>query len=585
VNEGMITFDPLVPVWLLVLLFVPATAFFLWTEWRRKLRFRSLRFVAVFTLMLMLAAIFLQPYTNLIKTDRTLLLTPGYSSEVIDSLISAHPGMRIMHTPGTEPHNNSQSLNSYFELTELQGSIHFVAGEGLPLHALALLHKKHFAFVPGRRPYGIIDLSIATQMMVNRQSTITGTFRNISEKTSIVLVGPGGKEDSVMITGHGTTSFDLSFTPRQTGKQLYTIAVEDGQGNVHEEKFPILVDDFLPLKALVILSYPTFETTFLKNFIGSKGNKIVMRSQLSRNNFGYEYVNHQALRFSTLTKSILDEFDLLIADRASLESLSNSESMALKQSIHDGLGLLPIHDQPPKKKTQDNFFPFRTVSVRGDTTTISEDSKRYTLPVLPFRVLNEAPVQTVLRNESGILSGYTLSGKGKIAFQLAQQTFRLMLAGDSVTYGNLWSPLLSRIARSQDQSATVEFTNAFPYYVDEPIHLKLISGGEAPTLTADSVRIPLREDIMLDDVWHATIWPNSAGWHELQIGNRTIDYYVSKSTEWRSMALENQMTENDLSGDQADVVGERREKKRVPSLLFYAILLVAAGFLWLAPKL
>jgi hypothetical protein len=51
------------------------------------------------------------------------------------------------------------------------------------------------------------------------------------------------------------------------------------------------------------------------------------------------------------------------------------------------------------------------------------------------------------------------------------------------------------------------------------------------------------------------------------------------------MALENQMTENDLSGDQADVVGERREKKRVPSLLFYAILLVAAGFLWLAPKL
>ncbi|HEX6892309.1 MAG TPA: hypothetical protein VF141_16495 [Chryseolinea sp.] len=581
----MITFDPSVPIWLLVLLFVPATAFMLWTEWRRKLRFRTLRFVAVFTLMLMLAAIFLQPYNNVIKTDRTLLLTPGYTSQLIDSMIKKHPGMRVMHTPGTEPYKDSQALNSFFELTDLQGSIHFVAGEGLPLHALTLLNKKNFAFVSGRRPYGIIDLSSAKQTTVNRQSTITGTFRNTSDTTSILLIGPGGKEDSVTIASNGTTSFDLSFTPRQTGKQLYTIAVKGGQGNVHEEKFPIVVDDFSPLAVLVVLSYPTFETTFLKNFIGAKGNKLVMRSQLSRNNFGYEYVNHQPLKFSTLTKSIIDEFDLLIADRATLDGLSRQESIALKQSVHDGLGLLPIYDRAPKGKTENSFFPFRTVSAKGDTTTISGKSKRYTLPVLPFRVLSEAPLQAVLRNESGILSGYTLSGKGKIGFQLVQQTFRLMLAGDSITYGNLWSPLLERIARSHDRSASVEFTNPFPYYVDEPIHLKLISAGDSPTLMEDSVRIPLREDVMLDDVWHATIWPSTAGWHSLQIGDRTMDYYVSKATEWRSMAVENQMNENDLSGDQAHVVSELSEKKRIPPLLFYAILLLAAGFLWLAPKL
>ena len=302
----MITFDPSVPTWLLVLLFVPAMILLLWIEWRRKLRFRALRLVAAFLMMLMLAAIFLRPYNNLSKSDRILLLTPGYNSGVIDSLVTAHPDLRIMHTRETTPHKGSRPLNSYFEISDFQGSITFVAGEGLPPHALALLDKKNFTFIPGRKPSGIIDLSGTKQMTVNRQNRLTGTFRNISDANSILLIGPGGKEDSITITGNGTTPFDLSFTPRQTGKQLYTVSVTNNQGKTHEEKFPIVVDDFSPLTVLVVLSYPTFETTFLKNFIGSKGNKLVMRSQLSRNNFGYEYINHQTLRFSTLTKSILD---------------------------------------------------------------------------------------------------------------------------------------------------------------------------------------------------------------------------------------------------------------------------------------
>ena len=573
------------PVWLLVLLFVPATTFLLWKEWQRKLRFRTLRLVAAFTMMLMLAAIFLRPSNNLAKSDRILLLTPGYNLGEIDSLLTAHPDLRIMHTLETEQYKGSRPLSSYFEIRELGRNINFVTGEGLPLHALALLDKKNFTFIPGKGPSGIVDLSSPEQMIVNRRSTLTGTFRNVSDTNSILLIGPGGKEDSVTILAKGTTSFDLSFIPRQTGKQLYTITVKDRAGNEREERFPIVVDDFSPLTVLIILSYPTFETKFLKNFIGSKGNKLVLRSQLSRNNFGFEYVNHQTLRFSALTKNLLDEFDLLIADHATLQGLSNQESMVLKQSIQNGLGLLALYYRAPKEKTENNFFPFRTISVKGDTTTISGESNKYTLPVLPFRVLNETPLQTVLRNDSGILSGYTLSGKGKIGFQLTQQTYRLMLAGDTIAYGNLWSPLLERIARTHDQSASLEITDPFPYYVDEPLHLKLISAEDSPTLVADSVRIPLREDVMLDDVWHATIWPNTAGWHTLQSDGRTLDYYASKITEWRSMAVEDQMNENYFNGDQSHIVRESSEQRLIPPLLFYAVLLVAAGFLWLTPKL
>ena len=582
----MITFDPAVPWWVVVLLFVAMTMLLLWQEWGRKLRFRTLRLVAVFVMMLMLAAILLRPITNISKSTSILLLTPGYNVSQIDSLTSAQRHLRIIHSPDAEPYKDSRPLASYHELHNLEGDIRFVIGEGLPIHALDLLGKTSFTYIPGNPPEGIVEVSVADRPKVNRQSGVTGIFRNRSGVHSIALSGPGGKEDSVTITRNGGTQFKLSFTPRQAGKLLYSLSIKDSVGNIMEEKFPVTVDEPSPLKVMVVLSYPTFETTFLKNFIASKGNEIVLRSQLSRNNFNYEYINHAALRFSVLTKNVLDEFDLVVIDRQTLQNLSNQESLALKQSIQNGLGLLSLYDVPPKEKDQNNFFPFRILRVSGDTTTIKSGSKRLTLPVLPFRVAVEAPLQSVLSNDSGLLSGYTMMGAGKIGFQLLQETYRLMLAGDTITYGNVWSPLLERISRTDEPSASVNITSPFPYYADEPISLRLISSEEYPTLLADSVRIPLSEDVKLDDVWHAKVWPSTPGWHTLQTDGQGLEYFVSETDGWHSLAIENQMKENRLSSRTQQLAAEiSGQQRRINPLLFYGIFLISAGFLWLVPKL
>ena len=584
--NGVITFDPSVPLWMVVSLFVAITILFLWKEWGRKLRFRTLRIVAVFVMMLMLAAILLRPHTNISKTNVIVLLTPGYDAARVDSLVSTTGKLSIFHSPDAKPFKNSRPLISYHELNTLAKDIRFVIGEGLPLHALDLLDKKSFTFLPSQPPQGIVEVSIADSPKLNRQTTLQGMFRNISGTHTIALIGPGGKEDSVIVSKIGVTQFTLSFTPRQTGKQLYSLSVNDSLGNIKEEKVPVTVEEPAPLRVLVILSHPTFETTFLKNFIASKGNEIVLRSQLSRNNFSYEYINHAAIKFSVITRSINDEFDLVIADRQTLQNLSNSESSVLKQSIHNGLGLLSLYDVPPKGKDQNNFFPFQTSAVKGDTTTIISGSKRLTLPALPFRVRIEAPLQQLLANNSGLLAGYTLTGKGKIAFQLLQETYRLILAGDSITYGRLWSPLLERVARTNEQPASVSITSPFPYYEDEPITFRLISSEESPTLLVDSIQMPLEEDVTLDDVWYSKVWPSGPGWHTIQSGSERFKYFVSEPDAWRAWAIENQMKENRLASTGQQIAAEKsREQHRIHPLFFYGIFLFAAGFLWLAPKL
>ena len=582
----MITFDPAVPLWLVVSSFVAITLLLLWKEWGRKLRFRTLRLLAVFVMMLTLAAILLRPLTNISKSTAILLLTRGYKVNQIDSLISSRGNLRIIHTPDAEPYKDSKPLRSYHELHDLDGNIGFVVGEGLPAHALDLVVNKTFTYLPGNPPEGIFEVSVSDKPKANRQSNVIGSFRNQSGVHSISLVGPGGKEDSVTIIKNGATQFTLSFAPRKAGKLLYSLSIRDSLGNITEEKFPVIVEEPSALKVLVVLSYPTFETTFLKNFIASRGGEIVSRSQLSRANFNYEYINHAVLRFSVLTKNVLDEFDLLVADRRTLQNLSNQESSALKQSIQNGLGLLSLYDVTPREKDQNNFFPFRTLRTNGDTTTIKSGSKRLTLPALPYRVAGEAPLQRVLTNDSGILSGYTPMGGGKIGFQLLQETYRLMLTGDTITYGNVWSPLLERISRGDERSASVSITSPFPYYADEPISLRLISSEESPTLLADNVRTSLSEDVRLDDVWHARVWPTSPGWHTLQTDGQSLEYFVSETDGWHSLAIENQMKENRLSSRTQQLAAETSgEHRRIDPLLFYGTFLIAAGFLWLAPKL
>jgi hypothetical protein len=72
----------------------------------------------------------------------------------------------------------------------------------------------------------------------------------------------------------------------------------------------------------------------------------------------------------------LEGFDILVTDRQTLDRLSAQESTVLKQSIQNGLGLLSFYDTAPKEKDKNNFFPFRSVAVKSDTTRLTVDQKK-----------------------------------------------------------------------------------------------------------------------------------------------------------------------------------------------------------------
>jgi hypothetical protein len=580
----IITFHALVSPALLAALLAPLTLLFVWLEWKRKHRFLILRLAAVLIMMAMAASVFLRPVVTSEKNSSVLLLTRGYEKEKVDSLIQQYSDLQVWHLTGATPYKNSSPLADP-ELTIKGDQIRFVTGDGLPVADLDLLDNKTFTFIPNQPPTGITSLSVAQPVLAHRPAQVQGTFYEAtSEKKWIVLKGPNGKEDSVLLEGRGSKSFHLSFTPKQQGEWLYTLAVQDSTQKRQEEKLPVYVEADTPLRLLFIQDFPTFETQYLKNYLAHAGHKLVLRYQLSQKIFRFEFANRQPTHINQLTHDVLDETDLLIIDDGALQKLAAREKNILKESVRSGLGLLIL---PSASKTKrDDLFPFTLVPVKTDSATITLQGKAVTLPALAARIQNNSTAQALIQNKSGILTGYAFDGAGKLGFQLLQDTYRLTLSGDSVSYGAFWSPVIEKLSRRATPASSIQIVTPFPWYTDEPLQATLLSSQPNPTLFADSTQLPLQEDELLDDVWHGKLWAGTPGWHSLRTEASSLHYYVSDKGNWNTLRERAQREQNLLASKAGTAGGEKVSvQKEVPMLYFFLAFILAAGFLWFAPKL
>jgi hypothetical protein len=349
------------------------------------------------------------------------------------------------------------------------------------------------------------------------------------------------------------------------------------------EKIPITVTEQTASSILFLQQYPTFETRYLKQMLGEKHN-LLFRYELSKNVFRFEKINDPGKEFQRVSDDVLERFDLLILDTDAFQQLSSNEIKAIKNSVKNGLGMIILFNDEPTKALQ-SFLPFTVLSYKGDTAHFQIANKKVVLPSWPLEVKSE--VTPSLRNKNRILAGYANDGFGKVGFQLLQETYRLSLEGDSLSYVNLWSDLLEKIVRTKQDAFKVNVVNKLPIYRDEPITIEVITNENLPRLLVDSVTIPLSEDPLIDGLWKAKVWFNKPGWQNVKIEGRAADIpvYVSPDSAWRSLAAANniQRTKNILSATDKTPHATRAYSPINP-IVFFLIFLLSFGTLWLLPK-
>ncbi len=579
-------FNPMFPVWLVVMLMLPLFFFFIWKEIKRSSKFLSLRIAAQMVVLLSILGILLKPeYPSEKKYSKFILLTPNYSKSKVDSLLTANPELALMHVPETVGYRGSMLLSSYYKLGHLSEEIQFVLGEGIPIFALALMDRKAYQFFPSTKPFGITQLQLSA-IQANRQSSIQGKITTHG-KSSLKLVGPGGVEDSVSLKGKGIIPFMLHFKPKQAGKFVYAVCIEDSTG-VRKEKLPIEVKEEQKLTILFLQKFPTFEVRQLKNFLAEKGHHIALRYQLSKSNYRFEFANLASIRIYPITASLLQSFDLVIADEEALESLSQLERNALVESIRTGMGMvLLLYKAEEKNKLREQFLSIEMKPVLKDTVVLTLPNKHVNLPATPLKIVENTSVYPVTKTKSRILSAYMYSGFGRIGFQLLQETYRISLEGNNDDYTSLWYSLIEKTARTKNENHKISLKKSFPIYPDEPIPVEIISSvTEPPALLSDQVALPLTEHILIDNIWLGKTWAPNHGWHTLSTESSVTSYFVSEPKTWEALRITNQIEENEVKN--AETIAPKRHvtslQKPIAPLLFYMTFLIASGFLWLAPK-
>ncbi|GHN00064.1 hypothetical protein WSM22_15530 [Cytophagales bacterium WSM2-2] len=572
------SFDPLFSSWVIALLCLPFGVFF-WLEVKRRQKLLLLRLASLTLVFISVLGILLRPsLRGEMKGKGFMLLTPGFSKPKADSLLQKNPQLQVLRLNSAEEYPSSQVVLSH----ELPGkNIQYLLGEGLSSSSLDLLSSS-YTFFPCDLPKGIVQLFMPAKVRMHQRNFVTGVF-NASEPVKLKLMGPAEAEDSVKINP-GLNTFRLSFHSKQPGLFLYSLISKNSSGSF-SEKLPIEVTPERTLKILFVQKFPSAEVRYLKNYLTSRGHAVAVRTQTSKSNFNEEFSNMPRVQLSRLSSELLDSFDLIFLDTRSFAELSQGEKTILRNSIFNGLGLLLFIEDTPSK---DSFFSIKTKAITTDTAHIKLADKFYVLPAAALEVGDQSSVSPVLRNDNRILTGYQFSGAGKIGFQLLRETYRVGLEGSTDDYAFIWSSLIEKLARAANRKFELSLNSRFPYFANEPVELSVISSGEKPSVLSGKAKLPLQEDVVVDDFWKGKGWPGTPGWHRFSASDSTIlNYFVSDYSAWKSLRVVRQIQQTSLRQNDGSEspAASFPEKSPIPLLVFYLIFLVAAGFLWFAPKI
>lgn len=576
-------FDSPVSIWLVL-----AVALIVWItvvvfEFRSTYKFKQARLLALTLIVVSTTAIALRPALRSEKEIAPLLvLTDNYSQEQVDS-IARSVDVEMVSIVRSDQEKNKTRYVSINELTELRQRIAFVIGDGLPTAILRAESAPSYVYVPSQKNTGIMDLHIP-DVTVGKPTRIVGTFQSSTNVSSLKLTGPGGTVDSTKVNS-STGIFELLIRPKQAGLFVYTL-----QGGTVNERVPIEVRAAKKLRMLVLQKFPTFETRQLKEYLGKQGHSVTLRNQVSKNTFRFEYVNAPSTPPTRLSTTTLNSFDLVLVSQETLEELPASEVTALDESIRKGLGAIIFFQSAPVKNAARKLFSSSLTAREVDTVSLTHFSwtKPLTAHTAPVQLGSKADAETVWGDSrENSIAGYERRGIGKVGFQFMDQTYQLMLEGKSDEYSLLWSTLLEETARRSRPATNVRIKSTPPFMVNEPLSVEAISNSEDLKVFYDDKEIPLRENELIDGVWTTTIWPTQPGWHHVTTHDSvSVAFFVFNPDEWQSLKKTRVQTENhqDHSTKTKRVLsGETTEPVRL--VYFFIILLLAAGFLWLSPKL
>ncbi len=588
------------------------TLLLLWLAWKRPdRRLRLLRLVTSAGALLSLLFMALPPHlTRPVTRTEAILLTPGYHPDTLQKLRNkVGDATKIFdYTSGPTRYTAVTSVAVITQDFPRVNRLH-VLGYGLQENDLQQLRSIQIIPHLNTLPAGIINLDWTRQLTAGDKLIVSGRYHQTVDKLVWLYLDVAGKtQDSTLITRNGTNRFNLSYLPKEAGRYVYTLHTRMGQQKAFAGELPVEVKLKTKLRVLLLPSGPSFEVKFLKNYLAAEQHGVALRFPVSKNISQTEWLNLPAAPLKTINSALLKQFDLLITDTKTLQTLPTRERQIINQAgQNSGLGLIIVPETLPLTFSPDFLTGFEL--VRSPFSNLGPEATKvswmdYTAPAqttpLPYIIKATPNLKELVRSNTGkVLVATKQSGWGKITLNLLPQTYTWLLAGNQSAYASFWSLLIKQTAKPLLTDHTWHVTAHPIAQVNHALKLSLSDNNYSaefpfPNGVVQAVDQPADTVYLAQAVWlphrfTGTFWPRTRGWHQV---NKPVHapyfFYVFKDASFLAWQQATCLTVT-RNFKQPVVVKSKparqlTESRPIGAIYFFVTFLICAGFLWLEEK-
>jgi len=553
---------------------------YFYKEWvTRKQGNFSINIIVALLTIAALVILVLEPTREVeINDHQGILLSEGFNVQQRDSLLSLNKGLKVLkYNPKKSIRNQLDSLTTVY-----------VLGEGIKPFDFSRFNNIAVEYFPAKIPLGITQLTYTKKISLGEKVEVIGSYNQPVNGSFLVFEDSRGNGlDSIQFVESSFTDFTLSGSPKASGNYVYQLSEKDSAGVViNSNPLPIEIKQKQPLRVLILNNFPTFETKYLKNFLSEEGHEVVVRSQLTKGKFKFEYFNTTSLPVYQFTDEILKQFDLVIVDADTYFSFGSTIKNRFEKNIREnGLGVfIQPSDFIFNRSASWSYFRFN----RDDIKEVQILNSTIALEKYPYEFDEEFLVSPIIVGDGKTIAAYKQMALGRVATTTLLGSYQMLLNSSDQTYKSIWTNILDEIAKPKIVPIEWKAETQIPK-VDEPFDFSLYTNQqEFPVIDEDSVRTPMLQKLMVSTHFTGTIYPKKIGWQHLNIdGDSTsqFSFFVYDSVDWKALSS----TQNIVLNQKKFKTDVNKNKtvisnRPVSPLLFYILFLLGVGWLWLSPK-
>lgn len=383
-----------------------------------------------------------------------------------------------------------------------------------------------------------------------------GDMQEISGKINLaesdILSIKWGKKaiDSLKLT-KGFNSFSLKFPVFTLGASSFDVFL--GEEKLRSVEF--FAQKNQTFRVLMLLSNPDFESKTLADWLGRNGNQVKIISTVAKNTQSAVSINQIDANFIP---------DVIITDP------SNAGNSLVKKAYSDGKSIFFINLSEANLAAKSinqalgTNWTFKRISTQ-DNIPISVD-----LTALPYSILahdfqkNLEDFPITIQRKNGI-----------IGVSLLNETFPLILSGDSLSYMKIWQGALQFLRPSNSNNVLL----SAPIFKNSPNEITINSTESLAKIKLENDTLEVQKSAINQFSSKINYTFRETGWQKM---GDSVEVYVEDS---ESQLAKSHLLQPYLNSSPMKVGETQKLLVEISEWLWFLMIVIVLSALWVEPKI